>query len=267
MTPKLSPLTEQLVRKFFETDDQTEAVRLLVEDCGNNLPFCKDYDEHKMERIRFAALRASLGYLEDLQKAIALGKSDWRDLLVAADFAESLTAYQEWADQALKDNPNPMVIILIGLSGSGKTTVGRSLAGELGWKFYEGDHFHATENITRLVHGRPISDEDSQAWLEKVRQLIARYLAKKQSAVFVCTTLKESQRDALRLYDAVHLVYLQASPSQLEERQKSRKMQLSNMERLAYQTAIFEEPQDILVVDTSPSPREIIDSLRRELNV
>jgi len=220
-----------------------------------------------MERIRFAALRVGLGDLQDLQKAIALAKRDWRDLLVAADFAESLTAHQAWAEQALRDNPNPMVIILIGLSGSGKTTVGRSLARELGWKFYEGDHFHRTENLTRLLHGQPIPEADSQAWLGKINDLIGKYLAKKQSVVFACTALKESQRMALGSNDAVQLIYLQSSPSQLEERQKSRKMQLSNLERLAYQTSVFEEPSDVLVIDTSDAPPALVESIRRALNV
>lgn len=267
MTPKLSPLTDQLVSKFFEAGDRLEATRLLVEECGNNLPFCKEEDEFKMERIRFAALRVSLGYLEDLQRAIAIAKSDWRDLLVAADFADSLTAHQTWARQALRDDPNAMVIVLTGLSGSGKTMVGKSLARELGWKFYEGDHFHTTQNITKLIHGQPISDEEIQTWLEKLNELIGKHLAKKQSALLGCTALKEAHRQALCSHEAVYLVYLQASAAQLEERQKTRKMQLSNLERLAYQRSIFEEPQDVLAIDAGHSPLQIVELIRRSLEV
>ena len=267
MTPKLSPLTAQLVEKLFAPGDQAEAARLLSDECGNNLPFCKDYDETKMERIRFAALRVSIGTLEDLHRAVDLAKRDWRDLLVWARFAESLSAHQEWAGHALKESLNPMVIILIGLSGSGKTTVGNLLARELGWMFYEGDGFHSTENFTRFYKGQPIPEEAVEIWLAKVRELIGKNVAKKQSAILACTALKESAREKLCICDEVRFVYLQGTATLLEERQKKRKAQLSNLERLAYQSANFEEPKTALNMDISNPPQQIVESIRAKLNI
>lgn len=267
MTPKLSPLTEQLVTNLFAPGDQAVAIQRLIEECGNNLPFCRDNDEYKMERIRFAAIRVSLGYLDELQKAVELAKQDWRDLLVWADFAEALTVHREWAERTLKGNPNPMVIILVGLTGSGKTTVGTLLSRKLGWKFYEGDNFHSTENFNKLVHGQPIPEKEIEAWLETLRDLIGRHVTKKQNAIFACTALKESNRKALQFSNEVRFVYLQGTAMQLEERQKSRKAQMSNMERLAYQSSIFEEPHDALVMDIGNAPKTIVKSIRRKMKI
>ena len=267
MTPSLNPLTQQLVETLFEPGDQAEAARRLIEECGNNLPFCKDRDEYNMERIRFAALRVSIGYLNDLQKAIDLAKSDWRDLLVWARFAESLTAHQEWAEGALKVNDNPMAIIVIGLSGSGKTTVSNLLSRVMGWMFYELDNFHTTENFIRFMRGEPIDDEATETWLEKSRELVGKYIAKKQCAIFACSALRESHRQRLRMSDEVRFIYLRDAYDQLEERQKNRKSSLPHVERLAYQNSIFEEPRNVLTIDVNKPAQEIVESIRKELGI
>jgi gluconokinase len=267
MTPQLSPLTKHLVEKLFEPSDQAEALRFLVEECGSNLPFCKDNDEYKMERIRFAALRVSIGYLDDLRSAIDLAKSDWRDLLVRARFAESLTTHQEWCEQVLNGNDNPMVIIVIGLSGSGKTTVCNLLFRKLGWMFYELDNFHSTENFVRFMHGNPIDDESMEVWLAKSCELIGKYGAKNQNAIFACSALKESYRQRLHVDEKVYFVYLHGEYGQLEERQKNRKSTLPHVERLAYQYSIFEEPHDVVTIDADKPAQEIIDSICKELEI
>jgi hypothetical protein len=102
MTPKLSPLTKQLVEILFNPKDALEAAQWLEDECGNSLPFCKDYDEHKMERIRFAALKLSQGNLTKLLKAIDMARRDWRDVLVAADFANRFEAHETWAKEILE---------------------------------------------------------------------------------------------------------------------------------------------------------------------
>ena len=261
MTQRLSPLTQKLVEKLFDSGDQPEAVRRLVEECGNNLPLCKDNDEYKMERIRFAALRVSIGYLDDLQSAIGLAKSDWRDLLVWARFADSLTAHQEWCEQVLKGCDNPMAIIIIGLPGSGKTTVSSLLSRKLGWMFYELDNLHSTENFVRLMHGKPIDEEAMESWLVKSCELVGKYIAKKQNAVFASSALKETHRQKLRVDEKVHFVYLRGEYDQLEERQKNRKSSLPHVERLAYQFSIFEEPQNVLTIDANKPAQEIAESI------
>ncbi|MFN8382187.1 MAG: shikimate kinase [Anaerolineales bacterium] len=267
MTLPLSPLTQQIVETLFEPADRTEATRRLVEECGNNIPFCNDYDEYQMERIRFAALRISIGYLHDLQTAIDLAKSDWRDLLVWARFAESLTAHQEWSAQVIKGYDMPMAIILIGLPGSGKTTVGNWLAHNLGWMFYEIDNFHTTKNFTKFMQGQPIDDEDMSTWLAKAQELVEKYITKKQSVIFSCSALKESYRQSLHINDKVYFVYLRGTYAQLEERQKNRKHILPHVERLAYQYSIFEEPHNVWAIDVNPPAQEIADAICKELEI
>ncbi len=263
----LSPRTSALVEKLFQPADQAEVKRLLIEECGNNLPFCKDEDEYKMERIRFGVLRMSVGYLDELQRAVKLAQSDWRDLLVASRFAESVTAHDGWADATLEGNANPLTLILVGLTGSGKTTLGNLLARELGWMYYEGDTFLSTPNFTHFMRGEDIAEEDIQACLGKLREQIGRHVNKKQNLIVACTALKESQREILRVGDEVRFIYLHGESQLLEERQRQRKMQLSNLERLAYQSARFEEPRDAFRVEVDRSPAEIVASVRNAFNI
>lgn len=267
MPPQLSPLTQQVVERLFEPSDQAEAIRRLVEKCGNNLPFCADSDEYKLERIRFATLRLSMGYPADLEEAISLANRDWRDVLVWAGFGENLTAHQAWAEQLLKGTAQPMVIIIMGVTGAGKTTVGSLLARRLGWMYYETDNFLPTEDFNRFIRGEPLPDPAIETWLAKIRVLINKYLSKKQNAVMVCSALKESYRQALGVNDVVRFVYLRGEYAQIQERQKKRKSDLSYLERLRYQYSILQEPADALVIDSTMSPQEIVEIIRRELKV
>ncbi len=96
----LSPRTRQLVEAI--SANEAEAVgRILAEQCGSNLPFCQDSDEYQLERVRFAALKISEGKLEMVEKAVDKAKQDWRDELVWAGFAQTLTAHAEWAAEML----------------------------------------------------------------------------------------------------------------------------------------------------------------------
>lgn len=96
MAPALSPETKRRVEALYSEETRTEATELLVGDCGNSLPFCQSYDEFKLERIRFAALKISGGDMAKLKQAIKMAKHDWRDLLMAAGFAHDVTAHERW---------------------------------------------------------------------------------------------------------------------------------------------------------------------------
>jgi hypothetical protein len=96
MAPALSPVTERRVAALFGEKIKAEACALLIDECGNNLPFCQDLDEFKLERIRFAALKLSGGDIDRLKRAIHVAKHDWRDLLMAAGFAHEVTAHERW---------------------------------------------------------------------------------------------------------------------------------------------------------------------------
>jgi hypothetical protein len=102
MTPPLSSLTKQLIENIFDAKDTAEASQWLEQECGNNLPFCKDYDAQKMERIRFAVLKLSHGNIAKLLKTIDMARRDWRDVLVAADFGNHLDAHDLWAKDILE---------------------------------------------------------------------------------------------------------------------------------------------------------------------
>jgi len=98
---RLSPRTWQLVQAIFP-QDAAAAGSVLVEECGQNLPFCENYTEYELERLRFAALKLSKGNLSKLHEAVEIAKRDWRDLLVWSGFGNTLTAHENWARKILK---------------------------------------------------------------------------------------------------------------------------------------------------------------------
>ena len=117
-----------------------------------------------------------------------------------------------------------MVILLMGVTGAGKTTVGRLLAAELNWPFYDGDDFHPPANLARMARGEPLADEDRWPWLERLRDLIAGLLARDESAVVACSALKSSYRRALGVDDcSVRLVYLQGDYALIRSRLAQRR--------------------------------------------
>lgn len=93
---RLSPGTQRRVDLIFPVGARREAATLLANECGTGLPFCADHDGHALERVRFAALKVSEGDLGRLQRAVAMAKKDWRDLLVEAAFASDDRAHESW---------------------------------------------------------------------------------------------------------------------------------------------------------------------------
>ncbi len=92
----LSPETRLRLEALFAPDDRAAAEQMLVEECGNNLPFLYELDQFQLERFRFAAMKFSHGRLDGLRGAIELAKTDWRDLLMGAGFAEDATEHERW---------------------------------------------------------------------------------------------------------------------------------------------------------------------------
>jgi gluconokinase len=157
-----------------------------------------------------------------------------------------------------------MVIILMGVAGSGKTTVGRELAGELGWKFYDADDYHPRSNVEKMSHGVPLDDADRAPWLERLRELIESCLARGEDAVLACSALKESYRRTLVVDDRVKLVYLKGDRELLLERLSERHGHFMKPEMLDSQLATLEEPQRALTVDISETPEEIAAKIREQ---
>ena len=160
-----------------------------------------------------------------------------------------------------------MIIVLMGVSGSGKTTVGRGLADELGWKFYEGDDFHPRANVEKMSSGTPLDDEDRAPWLERLRDLIRSCLARGENTVLACSALKRSYRQYLLIDENVKLVYLKGDYELIEERMEKRRGHYMKPEMLESQFDALEEPRRGLTVDISMPPEKIIETIRSRLGV
>jgi gluconokinase len=160
-----------------------------------------------------------------------------------------------------------MVIILMGVTASGKTTVGRMLAMESGYRFDDADDFHPRANIDKMQRGIPLDDADRQPWLEALRDHIRRCLAENRDTVLACSALKEAYRRYLLIDPQVRLVYLKADRDLIRQRLLERRGHFMNLALLESQFATLEEPKDVLWVDASRSPREIVASIRRQLQV
>ena len=110
-----------------------------------------------------------------------------------------------------------MIILLMGVSGAGKTAVGETLASKLGWTFYDGDDFHPAANVHKMSSGKPLTDEDRRPWLDAIRTLIQRLEAEGTDAVIACSALKQAYRDRLLASpDQAQLVYLRGSRELIE---------------------------------------------------
>jgi gluconokinase len=163
----------------------------------------------------------------------------------------------------------PMVLILFGVAGAGKTTTGRLLAAKLGWDFYDADDLHSAANIEKMRALFPLSDSDRTPWLEKIRALIENCIVSERNAVLACSALKESYRRYLTIDpERVKWVYLKGDPALLRERLKNRHGHFMNPGLLESQFATLEEPQNTAIaIEVDQSPALIVDRIRSALNV
>ena len=160
-----------------------------------------------------------------------------------------------------------MIIILMGVSGSGKTTIGKLLARDLGWDFHDADDYHSPANITKMSSGIPLTDEDRQPWLQSLLDLIQDCIQQNKQAVIACSALKEIYRNKLHVNHIVQFVYLVGSFELIKERLIKRQRHFMNTDLLASQFAALEEPQDVLAIDISATPEEIISAIRTAFEI
>jgi len=158
-----------------------------------------------------------------------------------------------------------MVILLMGVSGSGKTIIGQMLASELGWKFADGDDYHSAMNIEKMSNGVPLADADRASWLQTLRVLIADWIAAGTNAVLACSALKQTYRQILRVTPEVQIVYLKGTPQLLHQRLHERVGHFMTERMLQSQLATLEEPEDAVVVDIARPPEEIVAEIRTML--
>lgn len=161
-----------------------------------------------------------------------------------------------------------MVLIVMGVTASGKTTVGQQLAEALGWPFYDGDDFHPDENVDKMRRGVPLTDGDRTPWLHRLHTLIRDTLARDGHAVIACSALRESYRARLHggLTD-VRFVYLKVSRHVLQRRIDARRDHFMPPSLLDSQLRTLEEPAESLWVDGAQPPDAIVQDIRRRLQL
>ena len=115
-----------------------------------------------------------------------------------------------------------MIIVIMGVSGCGKTTIGQQLADRLGWPFFDGDAFHPPANIDKMSRGIPLNDEDRSGWLAAIADRMRALIAVDQSGVFACSALKQKYRDQLHVSDQVKFVYLRGNYDVIWSRMQQR---------------------------------------------
>jgi gluconokinase len=155
-----------------------------------------------------------------------------------------------------------MIIVIIGVSGSGKTTIGQGVAEALGWGFSDADDFHSPANVEKMKSGLPLTDQDREPWLQTLRAAIERWKRDEPGHVLACSALKGHYRQILGRNDPdVKFVYLHVKFDLIARRLKSRKSHFFNPALLRSQFDALEEPGDALVVDASKEPQEIVRSI------
>jgi len=157
----------------------------------------------------------------------------------------------------------------MGVSGSGKTTVGQLLAAQLGWQFADADDFHSAANIEKMHRGIPLTDADRAPWLATLRKIIEDWIHAGSSAVLACSALKQSYRDKLNASPEVRVVYLKGTPQLLRQRMLARHGHFMTEPMLASQLVTLEEPleNNALILDIAPAPAEIVAQIRRHFHL
>jgi gluconokinase len=162
-----------------------------------------------------------------------------------------------------------MVVVLMGVSGSGKTTVGEQLAADLGWAFVEGDDYHPPGNVEKMRAGTPLTDDDRRPWLRALRGRVDAACAADENLVVACSALKDEYREYLERDDpaCVRYVYLRGSEELIRSRLEARAGHFMNPELLRSQFAALEPPEGEVAVDVAPPPDVVAGDVRRRLGL
>ena len=162
----------------------------------------------------------------------------------------------------------PQFIILMGVSGSGKTSVGKALAQYLGWDFYDADDFHPPENVAKMTKGLPLNDSDRAPWLASLHDLISAALKTDRPGVLACSALKARYRQQLLDGNArVQVVYLMGSYELIWSRMAERKEHYMKPHMLKSQFAALEQPTNALSIDISKPVNDIVREIVSKLSL
>lgn len=150
------------------------------------------------------------------------------------------------------------IFFMMGVSGSGKSTIGKLLAKRLDISFFDGDDFHSKENVAKMESGKPLNDEDRKGWLESLNTLAIQN--KEKGVVIACSALKEEYRVALSksIEELVEFVYLKGSFEEIEARLKQRKGHFMPLDLLKSQFDVLVEPENATIISINSTPEEIV---------
>ena len=157
---------------------------------------------------------------------------------------------------------NPVIIYIMGVSGSGKTTIGKKLSETTGLPFFDADDLHSNSNKEKMKAGIPLADEDRAGWLTDLN-LLAKKQMKKQGAIIACSALKEKYRNILsqEITVPVYWIFLRGSYELLLERMRSRNDHFMPTDLLPSQLKDLEIPAQCITIEISDSPSEIIETI------
>jgi gluconokinase len=159
-----------------------------------------------------------------------------------------------------------MIVVLMGVSGSGKTTIGAGLAERLGWPFLDGDDFHPPQNVAKMKAGTPLTDEDRWPWLDRLNAELRVREARGESAILACSALKQAYRDRLaRGVADWRLVFLHGSFELLQRRMKERKHRYMPASLLKSQFATLEPPEKAIRIDVAEPLERSVERIREAL--
>jgi gluconokinase len=162
-----------------------------------------------------------------------------------------------------------VILVLMGVSGSGKTTVGKILARQLGWTFVDADDFHPPANVDKMHRGIPLTDADRLPWLDALRHRIVDANQRGENIVLACSALKHAYQHYLEQYapESVHYVLLVGSEEQIRQRLAERKGHFMNPRLLHSQFETLEAPEHALSIDIAPPPETVANEIRRQLGI
>jgi gluconokinase len=160
-----------------------------------------------------------------------------------------------------------LIVIVMGVAGVGKTTVGKLLAEQLGWKFVDADDFHSAANTEKIRQGAALDDSDREPWLDVIRTSELRWTSQGQDVVLACSALRHDYREKLQIAPDVRFVYLKGSRELISERLRSRRGHFANPLLLASQFDTLEEPHDAITVAAEKSLEDVVAEIRTRLGL